>query len=562
MMKQLLTRTIKKFRWLIAVLVISIGLFSFRPADDNMFELSRNLDIFTTLFRELTIYYVDPSEPEELVHIGIDAMLESLDPYTQFIPESEADDYRFMTTGQYGGIGALIGQRENDVVITDPYEGFPAQKGGLMAGDIIRSIDGKNIDGKKYDEVSRMLKGNPHTTINITVSRPGATQLISKTLEREEIQIKNVPYYGVIGENTGYIRLGSFTDNAGIEVKDAVQDLVLKKKVKGIILDLRGNPGGLLNEAINIVNVFIDKGQEVVSTHGKVKEWDKKYRALNNAVDTQIPLAVLVNSGSASASEIVSGSLQDFDRGIIIGQRTFGKGLVQTTRPLIYNAQLKVTTAKYYIPSGRCIQALDYTHRNPDGSVGKVPDSLINEFKTRNGRKVYDGGGISPDYTTEIITYSSIAQSLVNKYHIFDFATEYKMKHPVIANAAQYKLTDTEYDEFVNWLSGKEYDYSTDSERKLNELKERAVKERYFDSIRVDYEALQAKLKHDKTLDLKIHKEEIRSLIENEIVSRYYFQNGRIENSFADDPDIKIALKAIQDTSIFTAIKNRTFKDQ
>jgi carboxyl-terminal processing protease len=465
-----------------------------------------------------------------------------------------------MTTGQYGGIGALIGQRQNDVIITDPYEGYPAQKAGLRAGDIIRSIDGKPLRGSQYDDVSRMLKGQPHTAISIVVDRPGESQPITKTLMRDEIQIKNVPYYGVIKNNIGYIRLSSFTDNAGLEVKQAVQDLISKQKVKGIVLDLRGNPGGLLNEAINIVNVFVDKGQEVVSTRGKVKEWDKTYNSLNSPVDTQTPLAVLVNSSSASASEIVSGSLQDFDRAIIIGQRTFGKGLVQTTRPLTYNAQLKVTTAKYYIPSGRCIQALDYTHRNPDGSVGKVPDSLMHEFKTKKGRKVFDGGGIAPDFTTEVPTYSSIAISIVNKYLIFDYATEYAMKHPTIASARDYKISDSEYEDFIKWLSGKEYDYVTDSERKLEDLKTKAEKEHYFDDIKADYEVLKKKLAHDKTADLRTHKEELVNLLENEIVSRYYYQNGRIENDFSSDPEIKVALKALEDPTVYTSIYNRTFK--
>jgi carboxyl-terminal processing protease len=551
---------LKRFRLWILIPVIAIGIVSFRPVDDNTFELSRNLDVFTTLIRELTIYYVDPTDPEVMIHDGIDAMLESLDPYTTYIPESEADDYRFMTTGQYGGIGALIGQRQNDVIITDPYEGYPAQKAGLRAGDIIRSIDGKPLRGSQYDDVSRMLKGQPHTAISIVVDRPGESQPITKTLMRDEIQIKNVPYYGVIKNNIGYIRLSSFTDNAGLEVKQAVQDLISKQKVKGIVLDLRGNPGGLLNEAINIVNVFVDKGQEVVSTRGKVKEWDKTYNSLNSPVDTQTPLAVLVNSSSASASEIVSGSLQDFDRAIIIGQRTFGKGLVQTTRPLTYNAQLKVTTAKYYIPSGRCIQALDYTHRNPDGSVGKVPDSLMHEFKTKKGRKVFDGGGIAPDFTTEVPTYSSIAISIVNKYLIFDYATEYAMKHPTIASARDYKISDSEYEDFIKWLSGKEYDYVTDSERKLEDLKTKAEKEHYFDDIKADYEVLKKKLAHDKTADLRTHKEELVNLLENEIVSRYYYQNGRIENDFSSDPEIKVALKALEDPTVYTSIYNRTFK--
>ncbi len=549
-----------KIKLLVVTLVASIGIWSF-TASDEYFEISRNIDIFTTLFRELNIYYVDKTDPEDLVRKGIDSMLENLDPYTQFIPESEIDDYRFMTTGQYGGVGALIGQRGDSVIITDPYEGFPAQKAGIMAGDIIKEINGQKAIGKRSDEVSKMLKGQPNTSLTVVIQRPGEANPITKTIMREEIQIKNVPFYGMLDEHTGYIRLSSFTDDAGAEVKEALTALKTKNKLEGVILDLRGNPGGLLNEAVNIVNVFIDRGQEVVSTRGKVKEWDKVYKALNNSVDTQVPLAILVNSGSASASEIVSGSLQDLDRGIVIGQRTFGKGLVQTTRPLSYNTQLKVTTAKYYIPSGRCIQALDYTHRNADGSVGKVPDSLINEFKTKGGRKVFDGGGITPDIATEQLSFSSVSQSLVGKYLIFDYATIYRQKHPTIAPAKSFRLDDAGYEDFVSFLSNKDYDYITESEKKLIELKEDAEKEKYFDAIKADYDDLHKKLLHDKTADLKTHKKEIKELLENEIVSRYYYQNGRIENGFDYDPDILLGLKALKDPAVFSAIKNRTYKN-
>jgi carboxyl-terminal processing protease len=551
----------RRFRLWMVVLLVGGTFLSFKAANDNYFEINRNIDIYTTLFRELAIYYVDPLNPELMVRESIDAMLESLDPYTQFISETEAEDYRFITTGQYGGIGALIGQRDNEVIITDPYEGFPAQKSGLMAGDIIQSIDGKVTKGLKYDEVSKMLKGSPKTNLTVVVKRPGEEKLVSKVITRDEIQIKNVPYYGTIESGVGYIRLSSFTDDASGEVKNAVKDLVENKKVNGIILDLRGNPGGLLNEAINIVNVFIEKGQEVVSTKGKVKEWDKVYRALNNPVDTKVPIAVLVNSGSASASEIVSGSLQDFDRAIVIGQRTYGKGLVQTTRPLTYRAQLKVTTAKYYIPSGRCIQALDYTHRNADGSVGKVPDSLMNEFKTESGRKVFDGGGINPDFVLEPQTYSSISQSLASKYLMFDYATQYRIKNPTIKTAKEFSLTDEEYEAYINWLTSKDFEYTTDSERKLKELKEKAEKERYFESIKNEFELVQSKLIHDKISDLRLHKEEIKWLLENEIVSRYYYQNGRIESSFNYDPEIKVAVKALKNPSVYSAILNRTYKE-
>lgn len=559
-MKEKIKQSWKRFRlgWL--VLLSGLGFISFRSIEDNYFEISRNLDIFTTALRELTVYYVDPIDPEQMVNEGIYAMLESLDPYTTFIPEEEAEDYRFMTTGQYGGIGALIGQRNDEVIITDPYEGFPAQKAGLMAGDVIRSIDGKSVKGKKYDEVSRMLKGQPGTPLQIVVMREGNEQAISKSLVREEIQIKNVAYSGVVENDIGYIRLTGFTDLAGAEVKSAVEELIRNRKVKGIILDLRGNPGGLLHEAINVTNVFVDKGQEIVSTRGKVKEWEKTYRTMNPAVDSRIPLTVLVNSGAASASEIVSGSLQDLDRAIVIGQRTFGKGLVQTTRPLNYNTQLKITTAKYYIPSGRCIQAVDYAHRNPDGSVGKVPDSLINEFKTRKGRKVYDGGGINPDYSTEVKYLSSVGQALVSNYLVFDYATQFRIKNPVIGNALTFHLSEEQYGDFVKYAMARDYEYKTETMRRLEELKEKAEKEKYFEHIRPQYDAVMKGLSGDKQRDLELNKTEIRELLENEIVSRYYYQKGRLEAGISEDEDIQLAVKALHDPAVYQSILNRSYK--
>lgn len=547
----------RKFKiWIIAIAVIAGGAFTFSFTEDY-FEVSRNLDIFATLFRELNIYYVDDTKPGDLMKRGIDAMLESLDPYTNYIPESEIEDYRFMTTGQYGGIGALIGQKGEMVVVTDPYEGYPAQKADIRAGDIIVEVDGKSLKGKKYDEVSKILKGQPKTPVKLKIKREGESELLEKTVQRDEIKINNVPYHGMLDSGIGYIKLTGFTDNAGQEVKEALLDLKSKNTLTGLILDMRGNPGGLLNEAVNIVNIFVSKGVDVVSTKGKVKEWDKNYKALNTPVDMDLPLVVLVNSGSASASEIVSGSIQDLDRGLVIGQRTFGKGLVQTTRPLSYNSQLKVTTAKYYIPSGRCIQALDYAHRNDDGSVGKVPDSLISEFKTKSGRIVYDGGGIIPDFITEQQMLSSIAQSIISKYLIFDYATLYRQKHDSISSSRSFRLSDSEYDEFVKWLSDKEYDYVTKSEKKMEELKTSAEKEKYFNAISVEYEALKKKMMHDKNSDLIKNKEEIKEILQDEIVSRYFYQDGRIEASFDYDPDIKKGIEAISDKSVYTQIFNR-----
>lgn len=544
----------KRIRLYVAVILVGISAFSVYSFSDDYFEISRNLDIFATLFRELNIYYVDETNPGDLMKKGIDDMLASLDPYTNYIPESEIEDYRFMTTGQYGGIGSLIGSRNNEVIITDPYEGFPAQKADLRAGDVIVELDGKSIKGKKNDEVSKLLKGQPKTSVKITIRREGEPNLIDKNVVREEIKINSVSYSGIIDNDLGYIRLTGFTENAGQEVKNALQALEAKTKLKGLIFDLRGNPGGLLNEAVNIVNIFVNKGVEVVSTKGKAKEWDKTYHALNNPVDTEIPVAVLVNSSSASASEIVSGSLQDLDRGIIIGQRTFGKGLVQTTRPLSYGAQLKVTTAKYYIPSGRCIQALDYSHRNDDGSVGKIPDSLITQFKTKSGRTVYDGGGVMPDFVTDVRQLSPISQSLLLKYLLFDYATMYRNTHPSIAPAKEFHLSDAEYAEFVKWISAKDYDYETKSEKILDDFKTTAEKEKYFSAAAAEFEVLKKKISHDKNADLQKFKDEITELLENEIVSRYYYQSGQIEASFKNDLEIKKATEALKNKDVYSSI--------
>ena len=413
---------LRKFKLLfIAILIGSYAIISYSFVD-SYFEVSKNLDIFATLFRELNIYYVDETNPGDLMKKGIDNMLESLDPYTNFIPESEIEDYRYMTTGSYGGIGALVRQMGDYVVISEPYEGFPAQKADLRAGDKILKVNDIDVKGKKTDDISKYLKGQASTSIKLLIEREGEKKPIEKIINREEIKIKSVSYSGMISKSVGYIKLTGFTENASGEVKDALLDLKKNPALKSIVFDLRGNPGGLLKEAIDIVNLFEDKGTEIVSTRGKVKDWDKIYKAVNNPVDLSVPMVVLVDRGSASASEIVSGSLQDLDRGVVIGQRSYGKGLVQQTRDLSYNAKLKVTVAKYYTPSGRCIQALDYSHRNEDGSVDKVADSLISAFKTKNGRIVYDGGGIAPDVAIEPQKYSSILGSLITKNLLFDFA--------------------------------------------------------------------------------------------------------------------------------------------
>lgn len=538
---------IRKVRWYYLLIALGIlGLFSFTNNGANYFEISKNLDIFATLYREVNTYYVDDVDAGKLMKKAIDEMLESLDPYTNYISEAEAEDFRFQMTGQYGGIGSMVGTRDGLIVITDPYEGYPAQKADLRAGDIILEIEGKSTKNKTTADVSKLLKGQPGTQVKLLIRRDGEGEF-TKVLTREEIQLKNVPYSGMISENTGYIRLASFTQNAGKEVRDALVELKKNPGLKNVILDVRGNPGGLLHESINIVNVFVPQGQEVVRTKGKVQEWDKSYHTLNQPVDTEIPVVVLTNRGSASASEIVSGSIQDLDRGVVIGQRTFGKGLVQSTRPLTYNAQLKVTTAKYYTPSGRCIQALDYSHRNSDGSVGAVPDSLKKAFKTKNGRTVYDGGGIDPDVATKQFTYSKIAESLLINQLIFDFATQYRTKHPTIAAAKDFKLTEADFNEFKNFITGKKYDYQTASEKSLEEFRKKAEEEKYFEAVKGQYEQLKQNLNHDKQADLEKNKAEIIELIEAEIAKRYYFQRAQYEMAFKHDEDVQEALKLFAD---------------
>jgi carboxyl-terminal processing protease len=544
----------KNFKLLLLAGVISGYAFISYSFVDSYFEVSKNLDIFATLFRELNIYYVDETNPGDLMKKGIDDMLESLDPYTNYIPESEIEDYRYMTTGSYGGIGALVRQVGNDVVISEPYEGFPAQKADLRAGDKILKVNDIDVKGKKTDEISKYLKGQASTAIKLLIEREGEKKPIEKNVNREEIKIKSVSYSGMITKNTGYIKLTGFTENAAGEVKEALVTLKKNPDLKSIVFDLRGNPGGLLKEAIDIVNLFIEKGTDIVSTRGKVKDWDKIYKANNSPVDLTTPLVVLVDRGSASASEIVSGSLQDLDRAVVVGQRSYGKGLVQQTRPLSYNAQLKVTVAKYYTPSGRCIQALDYSHRNEDGSVDKVADSLISAFKTKNGRIVYDGGGIAPDITVEPQKYSSILASLISKNLLFDYATKYRIAHETIALAKDFKLTDEEYDAFINYLSDKEYDYTTKTEKALEDFKNDAKADKSIDLIGPDIDALKNKIMHNKKDDLVKYKPEVKEFLEEEIASRYYFQRGRLEASLKDDKEITEAFAVLNDTDKYAKV--------
>ncbi len=547
----------KKVKIFIIAAVIGVAGFLSTGFADSYFELSKNLDIFSTLYKEVNTYYVDETKPGELMKTGIDAMLKSLDPYTNFIPESQIEDFKFMTTGQYGGIGALIHKEGENVVISEPYEGFPAHTAGLLAGDILIEVEGKKVKGKSTSEISEALKGQPNTSLKVIIERPGTKGTIEKELIRKEIKIDDVPYAGMLNETIGYIRLTSFTQTAGQQFISALAKLKEENNAQAVIFDLRGNGGGLLNQSINIVNAFVPKGTMVVQTKGKISEWDATYATLNSPVDTEIPVVVLVDDRSASASEIVSGSLQDLDRAVIIGDRTFGKGLVQQTRRLSYNAQLKVTVAKYYIPSGRCIQKLDYAHRDEVGDATIVADSLIVPFKTLvNKRTVFDGKGINPDIKVEQKEVSNITSVLVRNFYIFDYATQYRLKHDTILKANKFALTDDEYSAFIDYLADKDINYETETEKQLRKLKETATKEKYFKYADKEYEELEAKLVLDKSDDLMKFKDEIKELLENEIISRYYYQKGRIISSLSKDPAVGKAIEVLENKETYLGILN------
>lgn len=540
----------------ISLLVISltlIGTVAFRGPGDNYFAIAKNLDIFATLFKEVNTYYVDEVNPNTLIKAGIDAMLRSLDPYTNYIPEDDIEDYRTMTTGQYGGIGAIIGKRNGKNMVLMPYKGFPAEKGGLKIGDEILMVDGINVEDKTVEDISKLLKGQANTDLKVTVKRYGKSDEVDVNIKRERITVDNVPYYGMVTDKVGYIKLSNFTTGAGREVENALKKLKQEGAEK-LVFDLRGNPGGLLSESVNVSNVFIPKGSDVVSTKGKVKDWNKTYKAINSPVDIEIPVAVLTSSRSASAAEIVSGVIQDYDRGVLVGERTFGKGLVQATRPLTYNSQLKVTTAKYYTPSGRCIQAIDYSHRNEDGSVGKIADSLKTAFQTQNGRMVYDGGGINPDIEAKQGRLAPISISLYTKNLIFDYATEYYYANPELGDAKEFALSDAEYDNFLNWLKGKDYDYTTEVEQTIDDLIESAKDEKYYQDIEEQITSLRQKVQHNKDQDLQKFKAEVKELLEEEIVSRYYLSEGKIEASFDDDDVLQAAVEVLNDEERYEAI--------
>ena len=538
----------------IKAVLLSTAIFILLPArSQNDFEVAKNVDIFVTILKELNAKYADEISPGTLTKTAIDAMLESLDPYTVYYPESQIEEFKLMTTGQYGGIGALIQQYGDYVVIAEPYENSPAAKAGLLAGDRILKINNQSTVGKNSDDISTILKGEPGTNISLEVERIGGNKPLSFNITRKEIKMPNIPYYGILEHHIGYIKLDQFTDNAGNEVKEAF----LKLKEQGmdyLILDLRNNGGGLLNEAVNIMNIFVDQNIIIAETKGKIKEQTNVYKTRYPVVDRQIPVVVLVNNLSASASEIVSGAFQDLDRGVIIGKKTYGKGLVQNIIPLSYNTTLKITVSKYYIPSGRCVQNIDYFNKDTLNNAPYIPDSLATPFKTLNGRTVYDKGGIEPDVITPDTIASNILIALVIHNLIFDYANQFYATHPTIPSAEKFVVNDAIYNDFVNFLKDKDYSYTTDSEELLEELKKAATEEKYFSAIESLHKEMTDIIAKEKTMDLIKFKDEISQYLGSEIAVRYYFQKGRIMNSLTSDPDVKYAKDILLDQPRYKAI--------
>jgi carboxyl-terminal processing protease len=520
---------------------VSVSVFGQKNADQRTFRITKNLTIFNEVFRELDLNYVDTLNYDKMMKSTVDDMLDKLDPYTVYLPEEETDDLKFMTTGEYAGIGALILKKGKDVLISEPYEGMPAQRNDVRAGDVILEIDGQSTLGLSVSEVSNKLKGTPNTTIKLKLRRPGEKAIIEKTFLREKIQVNPVKYSTILDNKIGFVMLSEFTDVASMELKNAVTKLINENHIESLVLDLRNNGGGLVDEAVKILGYFLPKGTEVVTTKGKSDESDHTYRTPTDPIFPDMKLIVLVNRSSASASEILAGSVQDLDRGLLVGERTFGKGLVQNIRNIDYGGHLKVTTAKYYIPSGRCIQAIDYSHRNEDGSVGRVPDSLTHEFETRNGRKVRDGGGIVPDTLTKDDRKLNIAYYIYAQNLYFDYATDYVLKHKTIASPKDFKLTDEDFNAFRDFLIAQKFTYTSQTEKYYKELFDMAKYEGLDKRASDEFTALKTKLVPDITKNMEENKEDIMELLSLEIVKRYYFQKGEIQYSLRRDKDLKAA---------------------
>ena len=529
----------------VMVLLLPIGLFA--QEKQNNFEIAKSLDIYNSLLRELNLNYVDEINPGELNEAAIKAMLDGLDPYTVFIPESDIENAKFMTTGEYGGIGALIQYDGEYTRISDPYYGWPAQKAGIIAGDIILEVNGVDCKKKNTQQVSEMLKGQPGTEVTLKIKRYGEEKPITKVLKREKVKIDNIPYYTVFDNGIAYLSLSGFTRDAAKEMKEKVLEMKKNHELKGFILDLRGNGGGLMNEAVDIVNLFIPKGKMVVSMRGKAANANSVHPTTNDPVDLEIPLAILVDGSSASASEIVAGAIQDYDRGVIIGERTFGKGLVQNILPLSYNTQMKVTVAHYYIPSGRCIQEIDYSHKK-DTTQAKA-DTLGKAFTTAGGRTVYEGHGITPDVKVKRDPYATVTAYLYGKNYIFDYANKFYSEHKTIDSADRFQIDDATYRDFMQFVKEKNFTYTTESEKAIEKLKKTAKEESYLDKIQPQIELLEKNFAAEKENDLINNRKDIEELLRSEIVGRYYYQKGRIISSLNDDPDLKRAFEILLNTN-------------
>jgi carboxyl-terminal processing protease len=543
----------RKLKIIALISVVGLATLSFTDPGERFFEIAKNLDIFASVYKEVNTFYVDDVNPNKLMRTGIDAMLQSLDPYTNYIPEDLVEDYRTMNTGQYGGIGAMTRDFDNRTFVSMVIEGFPAYQNGLKVGDEVIAINGVDLTVLTREESNQLMKGQIGTQVELKVSRYGLSEPITLNFTRAKIKVSNVPFNGMVSNDIGYVKLSDFTPDAGREVKNAVIKLI-EEGAKGIIIDLRDNPGGLLIESVNVSNVFLPKGKEVVSTKGKIAENNFSYKTQNSPTNTEIPVAVLINSGSASASEIVAGTLQDYDRGVVIGQRSFGKGLVQVSRPLSYNSQLKVTTAKYYTPSGRCIQALDYSQRREDGSVYYVPDSLKNEFKTKNGRSVFDGGGVEPDIKLESKVVAEVSIALYRQRLLFDYANIYAFNRESIPPAREFSLTDEEYNHFVKWAKSQRYEYQTETEKLIEQLQANAKDDNYYESLKNQFDVLANKIHEYKKNDLILNKEEIKALLEDEIASRYYLEKGAVETNLKYDTEVKEAIALLRDLPRYNKI--------
>ncbi len=528
-----------------------------KAAQERGFDIAKNLEIFTDVYKNLNLYYVDDVEPGKVMKTAIDAMLASLDPYTNYYPESDIENVKLQLMGEYGGIGSLIHQKGDSIYIAQPYEGFPAQKAGLKAGDRIVSLGGESATGKSVNEVSERLRGQAGTTIDVELERNG--KILKKTLKREVVKLPNMPYSGFIkGTDVGYIKLIEFTQKSGSNVREAFEKMRKERpQMSGFILDLRNNGGGLMNEAVDLVNIFVKRGEMIVETKGKITARNSKSFTTNTPVDLQIPIVVLVNGNSASSSEIVSGSLQDLDRAVIMGNRTLGKGLVQNVLPMDYNTQMKITVAKYYIPSGRCVQAIDYSHRDKNGRAVKVPDSLKTAFQTRNGRTVYDGFGIEPDVETKVDYMSMLGITLLNRQLIFDYATKFEREHPSIPPAEDFEITDEIYNDFKQYLATQTYEYNTATELILKEMQKVAKEEGCIESIATEMTQLEEQLKRDKANDLDKYRDEISEMLKSEILVRYYYEKGAIQGSLVSDPEIQEALKLLADRDRYNKILNK-----